>query len=87
MDSFNTDFRKCKCQLWCRADFNQPLTNHHPNCPHVDDSLIDVWKIEYDGACCYTDDIEGMDIQEGEKVTKEKMHKEVYEHLPDFEGF
>ena len=76
---------ECKCVNWARADI-YPLTDHHHNCEHFNDSLIDVWKIEYEGQSCYCD-TEPEPMEEGETVTQEKMHREIYENLPEFEGF
>lgn len=69
------------------------ITNHHENCPHYNDSLIDVWKVAVDGVSCYVDneqdardtavDSHRVDIV----ITKERMHREVFEHLPEFERF
>jgi hypothetical protein len=57
-------------------------------CPHYNDSLIDVWKVSYDGQSYYTDREPSTDeLEDGETVTKEKMHKEVFDQLPEFEGF
>lgn len=63
-------------------------TNHHPNCPHYNDSLMDVWKVT-DGFCSsYTDsEQDAKDTFVRESIVKEKMHREVFEHLPEFEGF
>ena len=81
----------CERFGWCRADPpGHPLTNHHPNCPHVNDSLIDIWKVEYDGESYYTNiKPDPSEFEEGEIVTKEQkqMHREVYDHLPEFQGF
>jgi hypothetical protein len=69
------------------------LPNHHPNCPHYNDSLIDVWKMTVNGISAYTDnenDIEDWRQNEFEDETiiiKEKMHKEIFDNLPEFSGF
>lgn len=91
----------CECKNWARAEspykFSTrsgiPLvTNHHPNCPHYSDSLMDVWKTTVDGVSAYTDneqdakDLFGDDWKNA-TVTKEKMHREIFENLPEFEGF
>jgi len=92
----------CECESWARTGFDPykiktrtgiPLvTNHHENCPHYNDSLIDVWKVS-DGFCsCYVlteqDARETVgDEGEGMTATKEKMHREVFENLPEFDGF
>lgn len=88
----------CQCSNWCRADLSPykgrskdglPLiTDHHPNCEHYNDSLIDVWKVEWEGDFYVTDkQPDEDDFEDGEIVTKQKMHREVYDQLPEFEGF
>jgi len=92
----------CECVNWCRDDIKivcgKPLaTNHHPNCPHYNDSLMDVWKVALVGtlACCYVEteqdakDMAGQEAIEGDEaiITKEKMHREIFENLPEFDGF
>ena len=58
---------------------------------HYNDSLIDVWKVTYEGSSFYTDNEDSLDPEEIKEfqytVTKEKMHREVYENLPEFQGF
>jgi len=76
---------ECECVNWARADI-YPLTNHHPNCPRFNDSLIDVWKVEYEGSSYYSDS-EPESMDECEAITTEKMHREVYDNLEEFEGF
>lgn len=76
----------CECMNWCRL--GGPHTTHHPNCEHYNDSLMDVWKVEYDGAFYYTDrEPSPEEFENGEVVTQEKMHLELYEELPEFQGF
>lgn len=89
------------CGNWCRngADASRRFgklylpTNHHANCPHYNESLMDVWKMTVNGVSGYSDnaqDIEDWKQDEFEDettVTKEKMHREIFEHLPEFEGF
>jgi hypothetical protein len=94
------------CQNWARADILSPykirrrdgtplVTNHHPNCPHYNDSLMDVWKVTLDGQICYADnDRDANDTASDEwgsgdtiSIVKERMHREVFENLPEFEGF
>lgn len=77
----------CECKNWCRMsiDLNY-LTDHHPNCEHYNDSLIDVWMVAYNGQYYY-DDKEPDGLGNGEIVTKQKMHREVFEHLEEFDGF
>ena len=72
------------------------VTNHHPNCQHYNDSLIDVWTVILGGVTYICDnerdaldtvvdeyDLQGIAIT----INKTKMHLEVYEQLPEFEGF
>lgn len=70
------------------------ITNHHPKCPHYNDSLMDVWKLAYmDGALAYFDneqdaiDASQEEYEDEVVITKEKMHREVFEQLPEFDGF
>lgn len=95
----------CKiCQHWCgnwfglnaiRNSDGIPIpTNHHPNCPHYNDSLIEVWKAT-DGNSSYYQEVGkeavlcAADLNElrGLSFTKEKMHREIFENLPEFVGF
>jgi len=73
-----------KCLTWCRYGGEKP-TNHHPNCEHVDASLIPVWRVQLDGSSYLTD--EKPDKDETVTVTEERMHREIYEQLPEFMGF
>ncbi|HEY1171001.1 MAG TPA: hypothetical protein VGH19_06480 [Verrucomicrobiae bacterium] len=86
----------CECALWVRMDLNPKyITKHHPNCLRYFDSLMDVWKItgegvptHYVGTKSQAEEIAKM--EEGEMpltITPEKMHREVFENLPDFKGF
>ncbi len=87
------------CQNWAREhshyypaikgkDSHFVITNHHITCPHFNDSLIDVWKVSYDGAFYYSDKPPcAEETESGETVTQEKMHREVFEQLPEFNGF
>ena len=70
------------------------MTNHHPRCKHVDASLIDVWRVSLDGTSYVTDsEADAMEAVKVEcasdvpTVTKEQMHREIYENLPEFDGF
>ena len=88
----NTEIQ-CQCVNWARAHPG-PVTNHHPNCAHYNDSLIDVWKVDYDGAGFYTDnEQEAKDAIHSSlgssslSILKIKMHREVFEYLHEFEGF
>ena len=87
-----------KCMTWCRDDVRligtrlKPMTNHHPRCEHVDASLIDVWKVSDGSSSFYTDneaEARSMSLDDGPAltVTAEKMHREIYENLPEFDGF
>jgi hypothetical protein len=95
---------KCECANWARATDSPyklksaeglPLTtNHHPNCQHYNDSLMDVWRVSVDGISCYVDneqdakDTAGCDADEIQPtITKEKMHREIFENLAEFDGF
>jgi hypothetical protein len=69
------------------------IPNHHPHCPHYNDSLMDVWKVS-DGASDYYVDNESDAIYAKEDeargratITQEKMHREIFENLPEFDGF
>jgi hypothetical protein len=90
----------CECAFWCRTGVEPRyqhlkgkeipfvVTNHHPHCEHYNDSLIDVWKVQYGTEFYYTEhEPIAEETESGEIVTKEKMHKEVFEQLPEFEGF
>lgn len=81
----------CECANWARTVNLKYVTNHHPDCPHYNDSPMDVWKVTVDGVSCYVDN--ELDARETagdaqrDNITKEKMHREVFENLPEFEGF
>ena len=86
--------RCCDCITWCRdkpeysgrSKNGLPLyTTHHPRCDHYNDSLIQVFKIEYEGQSCYT--TEKPEVEDGEIVTETTIHREIYDQLQDFEGF
>lgn len=77
------------CMGWCRTDGSK--TNHHPRCEFVDESLIDVWKVS-DGSTHYYNKDEAAARHEAIDceditITKVKMHLEIYENLPEFDGF
>lgn len=75
------------CVRWARAiNLNEPMTNHHPRCEHVAASLIEVWRVSYDGGS-YVIDKPPLTTHPRETVTTEKMHREIYERLPEFQGF
>jgi hypothetical protein len=91
----------CPCATWCRTDIRfkdgkpLPTTNHHPNCPRVDDSLMDVWEVVIPGEehGCVVDDeraareMAAEDPDEPLEVRHRRMHREVYEALGEFAGF
>jgi hypothetical protein len=87
------------CQNWARdgrdslkIGGNLLLPNHHPNCPHYNDSLVDVWKVTLDSVTCYVDNETDATETAGQDepkpaIVKEKMHREVFDNLPEFDGF
>lgn len=84
----------CPCANWARELNLEYLTNHHPNCQHYNDSLMDVWKMTVNGgAPCYFDSEQDVisaseeEYEDETTITKERMHREVFEHLPEFQGF
>jgi hypothetical protein len=87
----------CDCFSWCRTDIKfengkpLPMTNHHPRCTRVDESLIDVWKVS-DGSTHFYAATQFEAETEAENcenitITKVKMHREIFERLPEFAGF
>ena len=81
---------ECECIGWCRSSI-LPMTDHHPNCPKYNDSLIDVWLVS-DGQSKYYDINEKMAREVVEEdpeltMTKVQLHKEIYDNLPEFDGF
>lgn len=92
----------CECQNWCRtlapykikARTGIPfVTNHHENCPHYNDSLMDVWKVTHDGASFYVDNEQDANDTAGTEaggdtvsIVKIKIHREVFENLSEFDG-
>lgn len=83
----------CECAHLARSINLKYLTNHHENCPRYNDSLIDVWKVTVDGRTAYCEheqdarETAGDEQRDDITITKERMHREVFEHLPEFEGF
>lgn len=94
----------CTCKNWAQADLNPykikrrdgvpVVTNHHPNCQHYNDSLMDVWKVTHEGQSCYVENeqeankMAGAEVSGGTiSIVKERMHREVFENLPEFDGF
>lgn len=69
------------------------ITTHHERCPHYNDSLMDVWRVEVGGVSSYNDNEQdaietaGYEFDDEVKITKEKMHMEIFENLPEFDGF
>lgn len=70
------------------------VANHHPNCPHYNDSLMNVWRVSLGGISCYVDneqDAKSVAIDEASDdaltITPEKMHREIFENLQEFDGF
>lgn len=80
---------RCECDQWARAmDLKYP-TDHHENCLRYNDSLMDVWRVTVDGVSCYTANEQDARDTAGKDITviQEKMHREAFEALPEFEGF
>lgn len=86
------------CENWVRCeaiDPRKPMPNHHHNCEHYNASLIDVWSVRIPGeehGCvthCEADanDMAMEDPGAPLEVVKIKMHREVYDNLPEFGGF
>ena len=81
------------CLNWCRTDGS--MTNHHPRCEYVDESLIDVWKVRIPGEehgciCDREEDARKMAIEDADaplEVVPMKMHREIFDNLEDFGGF
>jgi hypothetical protein len=85
-----------ECHTWAKAqtlDSKDPQPLHHPRCKHYNDSLIDVWRISLTGekgGCVVDKEADALDMTAEDPdltVTKTKMHKEVFENLPEFQGF
>lgn len=88
-----------RCETWVRCEpidltYNGP--NHHSKCEHRDATLIDVWRVSLGGSSYVTNDeadadeavaLYSEDPDSVPTVTKEKMHAEVYDNLPEFDGF
>lgn len=91
------------CQNWARAGHGDYkikgregiplLTNHHENCPRYNDSLMDVWKVTVGGISAYNDneqnalDTAGDEFDDETQITKVRMHREIFENLPEFDCF
>ena len=96
----------CECAGWCRDGIDpygqklgltKYITNHHKNCPHYEDSLVDVMIITYEGQRMFFIDRVAALI-EVEQINKEdpgadveckvvKMHYEVYENMEEHQGW
>jgi hypothetical protein len=88
----------CPCVKWARSELSPypfrgedglpAITNHHPKCEHYNDSLIDMWGITYMGSTCYTtEEPDPDDFENGEVITKHKIHREIFDQLPEHTGF
>lgn len=83
----------CECQNWERVINPKYFTNHHEHCPHYNDSLIDVWRVQVEekGPSAYYSQPprceDEFNPENGETCAQEKMHREVFERLPEFGGF
>lgn len=85
------------CHLWVRGiTLEKAMTLHHPNCEHANATLIDVWRVTIDpgdkGGCICGSEAEAREMAGDDPaapmtITKEKMHREIFENLPDFAGF
>lgn len=86
------------CENWVRCeaiDLRKPMPNHHSQCEHYNSSLIDVWRVtvpgEKGGCICGSEEeareMAGDDPDAPMDITKERMHREVFENLPEFCGF
>lgn len=84
------------CMNWVRGITpNEPMTNHNPRCEFVDESLIDVWSVRIPGEehGSVTDNeadarrMAGDDPDAPLEIVPMKMHREIYENLPEFSGF
>ncbi len=73
----------CQCHNW--AVLEPHKTFHHPNCKLVDESLIDVFKVTLDGNYFFTDN--PLEVEKGSSVVKTKMHREIYDRLPESVSF
>lgn len=93
MSTNASDHWPCECRNWCREwkfigpGKLAPHTLHHPNCPHVDESLIDVWRVKANGLSVLMDSEPITDIPEGAVIEKIKMHREIYEQTEEFTGY
>lgn len=89
----------CECLNWARdgRDYlrvgeNILIPNHHPNCGHYKDSLMDVYKVTIGGISAYNERLQGAKDTAGDDepeatIERIKMHREIFEALPEFDGF
>jgi hypothetical protein len=71
------------------------MTNHHPRCEHVDASLMDVWRVcvpGESGGCIVDDEKQAREMATEDpdaplEVHHQRMHREIFENLPEFAGF
>jgi hypothetical protein len=89
---------ECECIGRCRVgDFKFTkdgipiVANHHPHCIKYNDSLIDVWVVSCGKSHYYdTNEESARSLLEDDPeltIEKTKIHKEIYEALPEFDGF
>lgn len=87
-----------RCDLWPRGIVpGQKLTNHHPDCTYVDASMIDVWTVRLPGAtggCIHDNEADAVEMVKNEsnaddplEIVRGKMHREIFDNLPEFDGF
>lgn len=73
----------------------RPMSAHHPRCEHVDASLMDVWSVRCPGdehGCIVDNEAEARAMASEDpdaplEVSPMRMHREVFENLPEFAGF
>lgn len=93
---------QCECINWARVEISPypwrgatglPLvTNHHPNCKHYEDSLVDVWNVSDGSSTMVLTEEPDIKAEYGEcaedlTVSKSKMHLECVEQLGEHDGF
>ncbi len=85
-----------RCMNWARAcNPHAPQTNHHPSCEFVDKSLIDVFSVRVpgeEGGCvveskALAERMANEDPAPPLEIVPQKMHRELFEQLPEFAGF
>jgi hypothetical protein len=89
----------CECRNWARDGRDAfkcgdrlLVPNHHPNCDHYNDSLMDVYKVTVGGVSAYNEHLQDARDTAGDDepeatIERVKMHREVFDNLPEFEGF